>query len=200
MRLLSTLICFILVSSFLCAQENYSKLEGEFQIQPGFNIVISTDGEDLYVKPTKKPKEKLINIEDGIFKIESINGTLDFSLLEEKDVVVVHMYGTVIHAPKFPYEDEGELIEEIELSSYELKRFVGSYQVTKTKSLTITIEEGYLKAQISGEPVFPIFPYAINKFFYDVAPVKLEFVMDDDGDVNYLLLKQANRILQAKKI
>lgn len=199
MKKLFILFSFILVNSFLIAQET-NIFEGEYQIRPGFNITISSEGEDLFVMPTDKPKEKLAKINDSLFKVESINGTIDFSLIEKSDVIVVNMYGQILHAPRLPIKTEEENWEELEITADELTPFVGEYELSSQAKLTITNEDSKLIVQLTGQPGFPVFLYAENKFFYKVAKASLEFVKNAEGKITHLLLRQNGMIMQANKL
>jgi len=188
------------LNATLFSQEKSNLFDGEYQIRPGFNIAISTEGDGLFVEATDKQKEKLIPVSESIFKVESINGAIDFSQLTGREVVVVNMYGQILHAPRLPIKTEKEVWEELEVGEDEIKPFVGEYELTSQAKLNVSIENGSLFVQLTGQPSFPAYLYAENKFFYKVVKASLEFINDEDGKVKYLLLRQNGMIMQANKL
>ncbi len=77
-----------------------------------------------------------------------------------------------------------------------LTRYVGTYELKPDLRMTFTLEgdqlmeRDQLMAQATDEPKFPVFPESETKFFLKVVDAEVEFVSDDKGVVNYLLLHQ----------
>ena len=46
-----------------------------------------------------------------------------------------------------------------------LRQYVGSYALSQSFSITVTLEDGQLKAQATGQGKFPIFPESADRFF-----------------------------------
>jgi CubicO group peptidase (beta-lactamase class C family) len=77
-----------------------------------------------------------------------------------------------------------------------LTRYVGTYELKPDLRMTFTLEgdqlmeRDQLMAKATDEPKFPVFPESETKFFLKVVDAEVEFVSDDKGVVNYLLLHQ----------
>jgi hypothetical protein len=56
--------------------------------------------------------------------------------------------------------------------------------------LTVTLDGSQLKAQLTGQPAFPIFPETETLFFYKVVDATLEFQRDGSGAVTGVRLRQ----------
>jgi CubicO group peptidase (beta-lactamase class C family) len=69
----------------------------------------------------------------------------------------------------------------IDPSVYEA--YVGTYQTTPTFFITVTIENGRLFAQGTGQPRFELFPKSENTFFLKAVRATITFVKDDQGKV-----------------
>jgi CubicO group peptidase (beta-lactamase class C family) len=80
--------------------------------------------------------------------------------------------------------------KEVSLPPEVLARYVGTYEISPTFSIVITLEGGQLMAQGSGQPKLPIFAVAENRFFLKAVEAELEFVKGDKGEVTHLLLRQ----------
>jgi len=74
------------------------------------------------------------------------------------------------------------------LSSKDLDKYLGTYS-TPTFPLKITIskKENVLMGQATGQPAFPLDPYEVDKFKFDAAGIKLEFIPAE----NKMILRQA---------
>jgi len=79
---------------------------------------------------------------------------------------------------------------EIKLAPEELKKFTGEYELAPGFSLTVTLEDGHLMAQATGQAKFELFAQSPGMFFLKVVDAQVEFVASPDGSVNKLILHQ----------
>ena len=78
----------------------------------------------------------------------------------------------------------------IALSSSELDRYTGRYQLAPNFILTVSVIEGQLLAQATGQGAFPIFASAKDEFFARIAGIAISFTRDTHGAVSGLVLHQ----------
>ena len=71
-----------------------------------------------------------------------------------------------------------------------LKSYEGTYALSLLFAITITLEDGKLMAQATGQQKFQVFPESETKFFYKVVDAQISFEKDKDGNVNKLVLHQ----------
>ncbi len=88
----------------------------------------------------------------------------------------------------------------ITLNSSVLQQYVGEYQLMPTFSITITAEGTQLKAQATGQSQLDFFPEKEDFFFATAVDAQLEFLKDESGKVNKVILHQGGRKQEAKKI
>jgi hypothetical protein len=81
-------------------------------------------------------------------------------------------------------------VNPITLPPEKLARYVGIYQLPGGRVMTITLENGQLTSQITGQPKVPLFALKDGKFFPRVVDADLDFVKDADGKVTSLTLHQ----------
>lgn len=81
-----------------------------------------------------------------------------------------------------------------------LQRYVGVYQLTPQITASIRLTDGRLTAQMSGQPVLPLFPESDRKFFFKVVDAQIEFASDDQGRATGLILNQGGRTMKAARI
>jgi cyanophycinase len=78
----------------------------------------------------------------------------------------------------------------ITLPPEKLGRYVGAYQLPGGRVMAITLENGELISQITGQPKVPLFALEDGKFFPRVVDADLDFQKDADGKVTSLTLHQ----------
>jgi len=88
----------------------------------------------------------------------------------------------------------------ISLDSTVLKKYIGDYELAPNFKLTITLNGNQLSAQATGQSAADIFPQKENYFFYKVVDAQIEFVLNDQGEVDKLVLHQNGQNMPAKKV
>lgn len=81
----------------------------------------------------------------------------------------------------------------IKLPADELKQYEGRYALSLLFVITITVEDGKLMAQATGQDKYQIFPESATKFFYKVVDAQIEFEKGKDGKVEKLILHQGGK-------
>lgn len=89
---------------------------------------------------------------------------------------------------------------EISLSTETLQQYVGKYQLLPTFAITVTLEDGKLMAQATGQQKFQIYAEKEAFFFYKVVDAQLEFLKDNNGIVTEMILHQNGMKQKAKKV
>ncbi len=79
---------------------------------------------------------------------------------------------------------------EIKLQVEQMQKFIGEYQLAPGFSITVTLEDGHLMGQATGQPKFELFAETQNKFFLKVVDAQVEFIADPDGKVTKMILHQ----------
>jgi CubicO group peptidase (beta-lactamase class C family) len=87
--------------------------------------------------------------------------------------------------------------KEIALPASVLSQYVGTYEVSPTFSIVMTLEGNQLMTQATAQPKFPIFAETETMFFLKVVDAEVEFVKGADGEVTHLMLHQGGRDVKA---
>jgi CubicO group peptidase (beta-lactamase class C family) len=74
-----------------------------------------------------------------------------------------------------------------------LADYVGTYELTPTFSIVMTLEDGHLMTQATSQPKFPLFAESETMFFLKVVDAQVEFFKNDKGQVTHLVLHQGGR-------
>jgi pimeloyl-ACP methyl ester carboxylesterase len=74
-----------------------------------------------------------------------------------------------------------------------LRDYVGTYEVTPTFSVAITLEGGNLMEQATGQDKLPIFAESDTKFFLKAVDAQVEFFKNEKGEVTHLVVHAYGR-------
>jgi CubicO group peptidase (beta-lactamase class C family) len=105
--------------------------------------------------------------------------------------------GAIMHGEKVVLPSERK---EITLVPKALEQYVGTYQMAPKIVMMITVANGQLISQISGQGKVPLFAESETKFFPKVVDAEIEFDKDDKGAVTSLVLHQGGRDMKAPRI
>jgi len=79
---------------------------------------------------------------------------------------------------------------EVTLRPEEMQKFTGEYQLAPGFSITVTLENGHLMGQATGQGKFEMFAESANIFFLKIVDAKVEFIADPDGSITKMILHQ----------
>jgi CubicO group peptidase (beta-lactamase class C family) len=71
-----------------------------------------------------------------------------------------------------------------------LAGYAGTYALFSDFKLTVTVEDGRLMVQATGQEKFPVFAESESRFFYKVVDAQITFERGGDGEVKRLVLHQ----------
>jgi CubicO group peptidase (beta-lactamase class C family) len=98
-----------------------------------------------------------------------------------------------------PY-DFPRVRNEIEVDTSIFKEYTGQYQLAPNFILTVTLEDGQLMVQATGQSKNELFAEKENFFFLKFEDAQIEFIKAPDGKVDRLILYQYSQKLNALKI
>jgi len=96
--------------------------------------------------------------------------------------------------------DAADVIKEIVVEEETLESYVGQYELAPGFILAVSRDAHQLKAQLTGQPEFPVFPKSQNVFYYKVVQAQLTFNENSAGAVESVTLHQGGRDMVGKKL
>jgi serine-type D-Ala-D-Ala carboxypeptidase/endopeptidase len=90
--------------------------------------------------------------------------------------------------------------KEIELDTATLGDYVGKYRFNFGAVLDIARKSDHLEAQLTGQPAFPIFASAEDKFSYKNVDAQIDFERDAGEKVVAVVLHQNGRDMRAPRM
>ncbi len=97
-----------------------------------------------------------------------------------------------------PYEIP-EAKKSVTLEENVLKEYVGEYMVSEDFRIVITLENGQLKTQATGQPKVDLFAQRKDLFFLKIVDAQVEFTRDSAGKVQKLVIYQGGAMVEAVK-
>jgi CubicO group peptidase (beta-lactamase class C family) len=169
-----------------------SKYVGAYEVAPGVNMMIRLKGDSLTTQLPGQQQFPIFAESETRFFLKVVDAQIEF---------FTDASGTVTHAVMYQNGRERKVSrtsatvveppprKEVTVPASTLALYVGTYQAPGA-DLTVTLEGSQLKAQLTGQPAFPIFPESETLFFFKVVEATLEFQKDEKGAVKAVRLRQ----------
>lgn len=90
-------------------------------------------------------------------------------------------------------------INEVKVDPEILKQYVGEYELQPGFSITVTLEDGKLMTQGTGQSKVRIYAESPTMFYLKVVDAKIEFIKNDSGKFNSIILYQNGMQYPAKR-
>lgn len=179
--------------------ESYLKsLSGVYEFEEGVTRYIRLEDGQLTSQRPNSTKFKLLPKDKNIFLIE--NSLTIFEFVTNKPGAVELIFKDRRNVSTGKKTDKPLPVQsEIAVSAETLNTYAGVYQIQPGFDLTMTVENGQLMSQATGQGKFPLFAESETKFFLKVVDAKVEFVKGADGKVNSLFLYQNGMKIEAKR-
>ena len=180
-------------------EPDYAKsLTGVYEFEDGATRIITAEGDQLYSQRSGGEKFKIVAQDKSTFGFENSFSTLQFSTT--KAGVMEVLFKNRVDVSKGvktnkPIPSHTEVLVSPEV----LKLYEGIYEIQPGFALTVTLENGHLMSQATGQQKFEIFPESQTKFFLKVVDAQLEFFTNGEGKVDSLILYQGGRQIPGKK-
>jgi hypothetical protein len=102
----------------------------------------------------------------------------------------------VAHGESVKLQSERQAIS---LDAKVLERYAGTYQLSPSINIVITLEGNQLSERLGNQPTLPIFPESETQFFLKAVDAQIEFVRDNGGAVTHMILHQGGRDQKATR-
>lgn len=130
-------------------------------------------------------------IEDGI-NIIILNNIVNYDINDMAKDVLAILYDKPYNLP--------EADKEATISPEILNQYIGTYQMAPEVFVAVTVENGQLFGQATGQPKVPLTAKSEEVFFIKGTAVHIEFKKNASGNISELLLIDGGKGIPAKKI
>ena len=197
-------LCLLLVPAVAAPQaertpielprDKLDRLVGSYEVTPMATMLITVVGTELHYQVGPQPPMPLLPQSETVFQASAIGAELTFELDASGRATALTLRGNgqERRAPRIAERTE------VALSPAVLARYPGTYQLQPGFDLVITLENGQLQSQATGQGKAPIYAEAEDKFFLKLANAQLEFVREGER-VTGLVLKQGGQEIRAAR-
>ncbi|NTW26685.1 MAG: DUF3471 domain-containing protein, partial [Lentimicrobium sp.] len=152
----------------------------------------------LYSQRQGSSRFKLIPLAENKFAFENSFSTIEF--INDRDGKQLVVFKNRIDEVRGTKTDKVLTEKEsISLTPEQMQPFVGEYVIQPGFSLVVTLEDGHLMTQATGQEKFEVFPESSVRFFLKVVDAQIEFQRNADGKVDSLILYQGGAEIKAMK-
>jgi hypothetical protein len=170
----------------------------------GFVVDVMQDGKTRFLSYGETAKgSRAAPDPDTVYEIGSVIGVV---VLSNTATMRITQFGELVTRAAFgldvkplPPRKPTPEHKEVAVDAATLARYVGVYPLFAGFDLTVSLENGRLMVQGTGQPKLPVFAESPTKFFCKAVDAQITFVPDKDGNVDRLTLHQNGVNLEAKR-
>ena len=175
---------------------------GTYELAAGTNMLITLEGGQLSEKLGEQQTFPIFPESETKFFPKVVDAEIEFEKDSSGKVtdLVLHQGGRDQKAARTSDKAVGPPArKEIQVSPQVLAKYAGTYELAPGVEVAVTVEDGRLMTQITGQPQFELFAESETKFFLRVVEAQVEFFTDANGAVTHLVIHQGGRDTKATK-
>jgi CubicO group peptidase (beta-lactamase class C family) len=177
--------------------DNLKNLVGVYDFADSSSRIITLEDNQLYSQRTGGNKFKIFPIRKNTFSFENSFATIQFKENGNKIEAIfanrINKTEGIKTGKPIPVQTEIQLSEEI------MAKYIGVYEVAPNFDISITLEDGKLMSQATGQNKFEIFAESQTKFFLKVVDAQIEFIENNDGKFESFILYQGGQEVSGQK-
>ena len=177
--------------------DNLNKLAGVYDFSDSSTRIITVEDNQLFSQRPGSNKFKLFPIKKNTFSFENSFATIQFN--EDGKEVKAVFANRINKTEGVKTNKPIPIHNEIQLESEILKRYTGVYEIQPGFDIVITLEGNKLMSQATGQQKIQIFPESQTKFFLKVVDAQIEFVENEKGVFESIILYQGGQEISGKK-
>lgn len=193
----------------------FARYAGHYVTQRSLAMEIICEDGKIFARVSGQPRLEIFPESETEFFYKVFPAQIVF--ISEKDRVaklLLHQHGTVLtFLPRSPHDAaqaaaaaEKRLAEQRQPRSVAaidkavLPRYAGKYRLMENRIMTVTVEDGHIFIQMTGQDRNEIYPESETKFFATVVAAQIVFVDGEDGRISHLVLHQAGREIPMSRL
>jgi hypothetical protein len=182
-----------------------TKLNGQFELVPGFIITVTNQGTQLLVQATGQPQLPFASISESSFINRQAKAKIKFEVDSNAKAIslTLHQGGTAQKARRLSDEEaekNNTQTQTVSLSETQLQNLVGEFQLMPEFTLTITVENSQLIVQATGQGKNAFDAESKSEFSNQALQAKIVFELDQQAKAISLTLLQGGQTLRGKRL
>jgi CubicO group peptidase (beta-lactamase class C family) len=185
-------------SDFVYTQVMFDELAGEYTLNARVTCKIFRLEDKFYTQLTGQAPVEILPKKQDVFFGKEVDFTIYFKRDENNKVIGL----TIVQGIQELYAQRSTLTARIAITVNQeiLKKYEGRYALAPAAVMTITMKDGALVAQLTGQPAVNIYASSENEFFYKVVDAQIKFNVTQENMVESLTLYQNGRVIKAPKL
>ena len=165
--------------------------EGRYELAPNFILNITREGDHLYAQASGQRRFEILPESEKSYFSTASAIRIDFTTGADGRAtgLVLHQGGRDLTAKRIP----GEPLrppKSVSIDPKILAKYVGRYEVPPSRVFTVTLEDGHLVTQMTGQGPIPVLASSEHDFFVKDVDVRLTFHTDPKGNATEVVLHQ----------
>jgi CubicO group peptidase (beta-lactamase class C family) len=178
---------------------------GDYQLAPNFILKVWRDGGRFMTQATGQGPIAIFPESKTEFFAKVVDAQITFvtDSSGKATALILHQNGQNIRAPRV----EGQAAaaapqehKEVKVDPAILAKYVGTYELTAGFDIAITLDDGQLYEQATGQGKAAIYPQSEKEFFLKVVDAQITFVTDSSGKATGLILHQNGQNIRAPRV
>ncbi len=176
-----------------------ASLAGTYDFDDGSTRIISVEGSQLFSQRAGGSRFKIFPQTKTLFSFESGFTVLEFSLErgKVKEVVFRDRSGKPVRGSLSTKPATSRV--EVAVGPDVLQHYVGTYELLPGFDLVITLENGHLMSQATGQAKVELFALSETKFFLKAEPVEVEFGPNGAGTYGLTVYQGGQKLAGKRK-
>ena len=165
---------------------------GQYMIAPGLALNVSRRDDQLFAQAVGQGAFPIFaSAPDAFFaKVAAITIDFERDAAGKIDALTLHQGGIDRRAQRTGGATALDGARSVPLDPAVLRGYVGRYTLSPGVEFAITIEQGRLYAQLTGQAAYPVYATSADHFFYTAVDAQLDFERDASGRIVALVLHQ----------
>jgi len=181
-------------------EKKLKEYEGVYESKYDNQRIITIENGKLFSMRTGSSKFEFIPYEKDKFFVKEGFTTLEFVRNKKKKIISVVSKNTSAPISWIKTKKEIPVKKSIQLDEKILKTYIGNYELQKGFVLYITLEDGKMMLQATGQEKNEIFAESETKFFMKVVDANMEFVPGESGKAETLIFNQGGQTFNCKRV
>ncbi|NRB64658.1 MAG: serine hydrolase [Saprospiraceae bacterium] len=173
------------------------KLVGIYDFTDGTSRIITLENNQLYSQLTGGSRFKIFPFKKNIFFFDNSFASIQFK--ETEGQVEASFTNRINKTTGIKTAKPIPVRKEIQLRTEIMEKYVGVYEIAPNFEISVTLEDGKLMTQATGQGKFEIFAESQTKFFLKVVDAQIEFMDNNTGNYDAFILYQGGLKIPGKK-
>ena len=175
-------------------RDKLDRLVGSYELTPNATMLITVAGAQLQLQLGPQPAVPLFAESETVFFPRVAEAEIEFELdaSGKAAALTLRQNGQEMRAPRIAERTE------VDVPAAVLERYPGTYRLQPGFDIVITLENGQLMSQATGQGKAPLYAESESKFFLKLANAQMEFV-SAGGRVTELVLFQGGQQMRAPR-